>query len=442
MNPLLIEIGFIMVLLGVNGIFAMTEIAIVSSRRSLLQSMADGGHRGAAKALELTDNPNRFLSTVQIGITLVGIVAGAFGGASIAKRLAAVLETQPFIGDYATQISLAVVIGVITYLQLVLGELVPKRLAMRFPEPIASTMSVPMSWLSTIASPAVVMLSVSTGWLLKIFGVKDEGNNRMSREEFTVMVREGLVMGNIGRAESRMIQGVFEFGELEAYDIMIPRPRMMWIESDATHAEIWPMIVKSTQEVFPVYYEKRDELLGVVSIKDLYAQMAAGAEIKFGELTHPPLMVSETQKASELLESFRSTGQRAAFVIDEFGTVIGMVTVMDLLESIVGDVMSKEERSTMPLRKRPDGSWVINGHYEIEKLPDHIEDFVAPKEAGYDYRTVAGWFAHVLVRMPKEGDTLEQSGWRFEIMDMDGARVDKVMASRVVAELAEKAESA
>lgn len=427
---LILEIAIILILLVCNGVFAMTEIAIVSSRRGLLQSMAERGHKGAMKALELMDNPNRFLSTVQIGITLVGIIAGAFGGASIAKRFAAMLAPQPVIGPYADQIAFVVVIGALTFFSLVLGELVPKRLAMRFPEAIATTMAGPMSWLSRAASPFVALLSVSTSGLLKLFGVKDEGDNRMSREEFTVLVREGLVTGSTGRTESRMIEGVFNFEKLDVYDIMIPRPRMMWIEQDARHEDVWPMIIRSTQQVFPVYHGQRDNLVGAVTVKDIYAHLATGTEVAFRHLMHPPLLIPETQKASTLLETFRSTGHRAAFVMDEFGSVVGMVTVVDLMESIVGDVPSREERLTMAIRQRPDGSWLIDGLFEIEKLAEHLADFSPPEGAGDEYQSISGWFTKRFERLPEEGDALTESGWSFEIIDMDGARVDKVLAIR------------
>ncbi len=430
MDSLFFELFIIFLLLALNGVFAMTEIALVSSRRGLLQTMAESGNKGAARALQLIDNPNRFLSTVQIGITLMGIVSGAYGGTRIAKRFEGILSSNPVVGTYASEISFAVVIGAITYLSLVLGELVPKRLAMRFPEPIACTMSGLMSWLSRVTSPIVSLLSLSTSWLLKLSGVSENEDTRMSREEFTVLVREGLVTGNIGRTKSRMIEGVFDFENLDVYDIMIPRPRMQWIDRDSSHDDVWPMIIRSTQEVFPVFEEQRDNLVGAVSVKDIYAHLAANTRVDFKHLMHPPLLIPETQKASTLLETFRHTGQRAAFVLDEFGNVVGMVTVTDLMESIVGDIPSREEKLTMPIRPHADGGYLIDGLFEIEKLVDHLEEYIAPPGAGDEYQTLAGWFHKHLARLPREGDTLSDSGWKFEILDMDGTRVDKILATR------------
>ncbi|MCW1887263.1 hemolysin family protein [Luteolibacter flavescens] len=426
-----LEIALVLLLLIFNGVFAMTEIAIVSSRRALLQARADAGNKGAARALRLAESPNRFLSTVQIGITLVGIFAGAFGGASLSAKLSAWLQPMGFLGNFVEEVSFAIVIGSITFASLIVGELVPKRLAMQFPEGIASMMSGPMSALSKIASPFVWVLSWSTSTLLRLVGVKESDDQKISREEMTVLIREGMVAGGVQHTESQMMEGVLEFEQLDVYDLMIPRPKMVWIERDEPHSEAWPRIVKSTQSIFPVYQGQRDNLVGVVSVKDCYAQMAAGIEVKFQNLMQAPLLVPEVQKASLLLEEFRRTGHHTAFVVDEFGGVIGMVTLIDLMEAIIGDVPSKEERLTMPFKQRKDGSWLIDGMFEIEKLETFLTDFDAPEGAGDEYQTLAGWFSQRLARVPTEGDLIEEHGWRFEIVDMDGIRVDKVLAMQI-----------
>ncbi len=431
MNTIL-EIGLILILLVFNGLFAMTEIAIVSSRRGLLQARADAGDKGAARAIELSDAPDRFLSAVQIGITLVGACAAMFGGARLSARLAAVLEPIPGIGHgAAATIASIVVIGLLTYFSLVIGELVPKRLAMRYPEPIASAMAGAMARMAHATSWVVTLLAASTNAAMRLIGVKDTEDSKLSREELTVLIREGMVAGGVERTESRMMEGVLEFESLDVYDIMIPRPKMVWIGRDESHHEVWPRIVKSTQGFFPVYEGQRDNLVGVVSVKDCYAQLAAGIEVRFANLMQPPLLVPEVQKAKLLLEDFRRTGHHAAFVVDEFGGVVGMVTLIDLMEAIVGDVPSKEERLSMPIKQRKDGSWLIDGLFEIEKLEDFLKGFVPPEGAGDEFQTIAGWFSQRLARVPTEGDTAEESGWRFEIVDMDGIRVDKVLAMRV-----------
>lgn len=430
MNSTVLEISIVLILLVANGIFAMTEIAIVSSRKALLQGMADKGNKGAAKALKLSESPNRFLSTVQIGITLVGIVAGALGSGTVAERLAEVITPLPYVGAYAMQISLAIVISILTYLSLIIGELVPKRLAMKFPEAIASGMAAPMAAISTMASPAVSLLSWSTGGILKLFGVRENDDESMSREELTVMVRQGMITGSINRSESRMMEGVIGFEKLVTYDLMIPRTRIVWIEIHSRHEEVWPDVMSSTQEVFPVYEERRDDLVGTVSIKDIYGQMAEAKPVNFGEIMQPPLFVPEMQKASVLLEAFRTSGQRAAFVLDEFGSVMGMVTLIDVMEAIIGDVPSREEQLAMPIKKRDDGSWLIDGHFEIEKLSSHLEAFEIPEGGGDEYQTLSGWFMKELGRVPQELDRVSSGEWNFEVVDMDGTRVDKVIALR------------
>lgn len=430
MNSALLEISIVLVLLLANGVFAMTEIAIVSSRKGLLQARAEKGESGAARALKLADSPNRFLSTVQIGITLVGIVAGALGSGKVASELAAVLGVIPFVGEYAKPVSLVLVIGVLTYLSLVIGELVPKRLAMKYPEVIASAMSGPMAALSNVASPAVNLLSWSTGALLKFFRVRETDEGGISREELTVLVRQGMTTGSINRMESRMIEGVIGFEKLVAYDIMIPRPKIVWIEKDARHEDVWPVIMRSTQGVFPVYQGRRENIVGMVSIKDIYGQLAAQKTVDFASIMKAPLLVPETQKASVLLETFRKTGQRAALVLDEFGSVMGMVTLIDLMETIVGDVPSMEEQMAMPVRQREDGSWLIDGLFEIEKLPERLEGFVLPEGGGDEFQTVSGWLVKELGRIPVEADRVNAGDWTFEVIDMDSIRVDKVLAVR------------
>lgn len=428
MNSATLELTVIFLLLVANGLFAMTEIAIVSSRKGLLQSMADNGHTGAARALALSESPNRFLSTVQIGITLIGIVAGALGSGTIATRLAEIIALVPGLAGHARPMSLVVVISLITYLSLVIGELVPKRLAMRFPETIASAMSAPMSALSSLTSPAVNLLSWSTGGLLGLFGFRETAASGMSREELRVLVRQGMTTGSIDATESKMIQGVMGFEKLVVYDIMIPRPRILWIAADAKHEDVWPLIMRGTQSVFPIYQGRRDNLLGAVSIKDIYGQLASGQPVSFAAIMQPPLLVPETQKAATLLETFRSSGQRAAFVLDEFGNLVGMVTLIDLMETIVGDVPSKEEQLAMPVQQRDDGSWLIDGLFEIEKLPERLEGFILPEGGGDEFQTVSGWLVNEFGRVPVETDRITAGSWTFEVVDMDGARVDKVLA--------------
>jgi putative hemolysin len=429
MAIIFLEAAVILLLLVGNGVFAMTEIAIVSSRRGFLQSRAREGNRGAAQALALAENPNRFLSTVQIGITLVGIVAGAFGGAGIAARLATFWEPVPWIGEFAEELSFVLVIGTLTFASLVIGELVPKRLAMRQPEAIACLMAGPMSMLSRAAAPVVWLLAKSTDGLLRLFGARDESMSRMSREEFTVLVREGMVAGNFDSNASRMIEGAIQFEDLDVRDIMIPRAKMPWIERDTPHERIWQWIAQSPQEFFPVYHERKDNLLGVVALKDCYARLAAGQPVCFRELMQPPLLAPETQMASVLLDTFRATGNRVAFVVNEFGDIDGMVTLIDLMEAIIGDVPSKEEWRHQPVQPRQGGGFLLDGTLPLVALERHLTGFVFSTDTEESPSTLAGMFLQHFQRIPKEGDIWSHSGWQLEVVDMDGIRVDKVLAT-------------
>ncbi len=426
----MIEILFIVALLIANGIFAMTEIAVVSARRGRLKTMADEGHPGAAAALQLAEEPNRFLSTVQIGITLVGIVAGAFGGATISGQLAEVLAPLPVIGPYAGKIAFGVVIVAITYFSLVIGELVPKRLAMLRPEEISARMARPMSLLSTMAGPAVRFLSWSTDLMLGLFGVAKKEEEGVSKEELTVLVREGLVTGTFHRVESDMVERVFDLAQLDVAGIMTPRLQMVWLQEDDVHSAIWHKIVTSNHQFFPVYREDRDAILGYVSVKALYCQLAAEIPVRLGDIMRTPLIVPKHQSAINLLETFKKMRVHVAFVVDEFGGVVGMVTLTDLLEAIVGDMPSREERRAPEMVTREDGSLLIDAMLEVEKVTEMLEGFPEPEGAGEEFHTLAGFLIDRLQRVPQEGDLIEHGDWRLEVVDMDGHRVDKVLATR------------
>ncbi|HEX8372713.1 MAG TPA: hemolysin family protein [Chthoniobacterales bacterium] len=433
MTVILIEILLIFVLLVFNGVFAMTEIALVSAKRGRLQVAADGGDAGAAKALTLMEAPNRFLSTVQIGITLVGILAGAFGGANIADRLAGSLAPIPLIGGAADQIAFSIVIVLLTYFSLVIGELVPKRLAMQRPEGISATMSRPMAALAAAASPVVNFLSWSTDALLGLFGVKPEKEKGVTRDEVTVLIREGMVSGSIGRAESEMVAGVFDLNDLEVAGIMTPRTRILWLRQDAAHAEVWHKIVASGCSHFPIFEETRDRVAGVVSVKALYAQLAGGVDVHFADVMTQPLFVPERQRAIRLLESFQKTGVHVAFAVDEFGSVAGMVTLLDVLEAIVGDLPARDGQKAAEIKQRADGSWLLDAIVDIETLTEKLTSFPLPDGAGENFQTLGGFLTDRLGRVPREGDIFSHDGWELEVLDMDGHRVDKVLATETPA---------
>ncbi len=427
MTQVLIEIALIFVLLGANGLFAMTEIAIVSARRGRLKVLAEEGDSRAAKVLSLAENPNRFLSTVQIGITLVGIVAGAFGGATLSARLAEVIAPLPFVGSYADSVAFGVVIALITYFSLIIGELLPKRLGLLNPEGTAMFMATPMIWLSSIASPIVRFLGASTNLLLRAMRLKEQADNAVSEEDVTVLIREGMVSGVFHRAESEMIEGVFSLDRLDVYELITPRPKIVWLNIKDSHEDVWRKIAASPHNYFPVYEGNRDNLVGVVSIKSLYVQIAGGAPVNLADLIVPPMLIPEQMKATRLLESFKQTGTHVAFVLNEFGSVVGMVTLIDLLEAIVGELPSREQRASPEIRQRDTNSWVVDAMIEIERVAELVPGFALPPEAGEEYQTLAGFLTFTLQRIPAEGDIVDHGPLKLEIIDMDGHRVDKVL---------------
>ncbi|MEK7684775.1 MAG: hemolysin family protein [Verrucomicrobiota bacterium] len=426
MRTILVEILVIFLLLVVNGVFAMTEIAVVSSRKTRLRRLAEAGDARAGVALQLAESPNRFLSTVQIGITLVGILAGAFGGATIAEQIAEGLQAIPPLAPYGEGIGLTIVVLAITYFSLVLGELVPKRIGLGNPEGISMLVAKPMHRLSVIAGPVVKFLGASTDALLRVFRVQPWKEAAVTEEEVKVLMQEGLRAGAFQKVESEMVESVLELDRLPVRDIMTPRPKIIWLNRDDPHETVWHKIVVSGHSFFPVYEGNRDHVVGVVSVKAIYANLAAGVGVKLADLMVKPLVVPATQVVIQLLETFKQTGQHIALVVDEFGGIVGLVTLADVLEAIVGDFPSQDERSKPQAQKREDGSWLIDAMIETEKVETAL-GLVLGDSDSKDYQTLAGFVVKHLGRVPREGETFETQGYVFEILDMDRHRVDKVL---------------
>ncbi len=427
MTVIIIEIVGIFLLLVVNGVFAMTEIAVVSARKARLRRLADEGDDRAQAALDLAHSPNRFLSTVQIGITLVGVMAGAFGGATIAEKIRDALQPVPALAPYGEAIGLTIVVVVITYFSLVLGELVPKRIGLNNPERISMVMAKPMHQLSVIAGPAVSFLGASTDALLRVIGFKPANKYTVTEEEVKVMMQEGLRSGAFNKVESQIVTSALELDQLVVRDIMTPRLKVIWLNRDDTHEAAWRKIVASAHSFFPVYERSRDNVAGIVSVKAIYANLATGVTPKISDLMTKPLVVPATQTVIQLLETFKQTGKHIALVTDEFGGIVGLATLNDVMEAIVGDFPSPEERLRPEAKRRDDGSWLIDAMIEIEKLEKILPGLTFGDEESKDYQTLAGFVVKHLGRVPKEGETFESQDYVFEILDLDRHRVDKVL---------------
>jgi putative hemolysin len=427
MNQMLIEVAIIFVLLLVNGVFSMTEIAVVSARKSRLRQQAEGGDTRAGKALALAESPNTFLSTVQIGITLVGVLAAAFSGATMSAKLAGPLGQIAWLAPYADKVSFVIVVTVLTYFTLVIGELVPKRVGLSNPEGIARALAGPMIALSRLAAPLVALLSTSTEALLKIFRVRPEQGGAVTEEEVKLMVKEGTRAGVFLKHESEMVAGVLALDRVPARDLMTPRAKIIWINIHDPHEAIWHKIVVSGHTTFPVYQGNRDHVVGVVTVKAIYANLAAGVPVKVKDLMTPPLVIPASLPASVLLEKFKQTGKHVALVTDEFGGITGLVSLHDIMEAIIGELPTADERARPRAVRRDDGSWLVDGMLDADEFEREVTGFKLHTGPQRDYQTFAGFVMKHLGHVPREGETFQFQGYSVEVIDMDNHRVDKVL---------------
>lgn len=410
----------------------MAEIALVSAKKTRLQQWAKEGDRNAQAALDLTDNPERFLSTVQIGITLVGVFSGAFGGASLTKYLAPLLEPLPLIGMHAESVAFAVIVALITYFSLIIGELVPKGLALRNPEKIALFMAYPMLWLSRVASPLVWLLETSTRLLMRALGSHTSINNGPSREDVQVLVREGLITGGVKQEENDMVSGVFDLQNIHAEEIMLPRPQVTFLPADATHEQAWQHIRHSKQNVFPLFEGSRDNICGLISIRALYMSLWFNDKhASLRSIMLPPSYVVENQPALQLIKTLRTTALGAALVTDEFGTIRGLITIDDIIEEVMGDY--RKDLLDMPrIKQTQPGQWLADGMIEIDEVLRTFPELKTAVEGEEEaFQTLAGFIFHQLDRLPEEGESFEIGGLRLMIADMDQQRIDKVIITRL-----------
>ena len=430
MSVIAFEILLIILLVFANGIFAMSEMAIVSARKARLQQLANAGDAKARAALELANSPDRFLSTVQIGITLVGILAGAFGGATIAEQIDAYIgEIFPTLDPYGETIGLVVVVLSITYLSLVFGELVPKRFALNRPERIASVVAQPMNLLSRLAAPFVSLLSFSSNVIFKIFGVKASTEPPVTEEEIKVLIEQGTQAGVFEETEQDLVKSVFRLADRRVGALMTPRRDIDWIDANAPPSEIRRLMSKSLYSRFPVCEGAVDNVIGVVKAKDYLVLPDETASLQ--SVLKQPLFVPETTTALQTLESFKDAHTHIGLIIDEHGAVEGLVTTNDILEAIVGDIALPAGQAESFAVQREDGSWLLDGALPIDEFKEIFSVAKLPDENKSGYHTLAGFIFMFLGRIPTTADYFEWNGLRFEIMDMDGNRIDKVLVAPV-----------
>lgn len=435
------EIVLVLLLILANGVFAMAEIAIVSSRTARLRALSEAGDPRAGAALALARDPNRFLATVQIGITLVGVFAGAYGGATLAQPLAERLAGVPLIGRWSGGIALTLVVVAITYLSLVVGELVPKRIALGAPERIARAVAGPMTVLAKVGTPLVALLSASTEGLLALLRVRRSSEPPTSDEEVQALLSEGAAAGVFEPGESDIVENLFWFGDSRVVDLMTPRPDLVWIDVDASAETIRSTVAATHFSRYIVARGSVEAVVGIARTKDLLLGALDGAGGVPADAVRPALFVPESTPSLTLLERFRSTGDHAALVVDEYGGIEGLVTLTDVLEALVGDLPTRERTVDSLCVRRTDGTLLLEGAAGLDDLEEAVRDvlegvhgrsaptFAVPRDGGY--RTLGGFVATRLRRVPTVGDAIVQGSWRLEVVDMDGRRVDKVLALRL-----------
>lgn len=417
------EVLVILALILLNGVFALAEVAVLSSRKARLQQRINEGKRDAQTALQLAESPNIFISTTQIGMTLIGVLAGAFGGATIADALAVEFEVFPDLAPYAHSLALGIVVVSITLLTLLLGELVPKRLALHDPERIASVMAGPMLFISKLFSPLVWLMGGLTDLILRAMGVRPGENPPVTEEELQVLLDQGTQAGVFEESEQDMVEGIFSLSDRRINSLMTPRTEIAWLDVSDTLETIRATIAESPYSRFPVCHDELDNVLGVIKARDLLLSHLSGERLNLKAHLLPVLYIPETALASQALEMFKQSNPELMLVIDEFGGVQGLLTITDILEEIVGDIETGEPQAT----QRQDGSWLLDGMLSVEDFKEIFNLRHLPDEE--EYETLGGYVMMHLGRIPQAADRFEWNGLNFEVVDMDGKRVDKVLVT-------------
>lgn len=427
MSEILYEIVGLLVLIVSNGVFAMSEIAVVSSRRARLQEMAERGHRGAKAALDLVNDPGAFLATVQIGITLVGILAGAFAGATVARVLAEALSAIAWLRPHADQVAFGVTIAMITYLSLIVGELVPKRISIGNPERIASVIAPPMLFLSRIAHPIVKFLNYSTEALLWVIRVKPSRESPITLDELRILVKQANAAGVLEKSEHEMMTNVLDFGDRNAASLMTRRSEVVYLDTRDPIEETWRKIRDSGHTHFPLCSGNHDEILGIVPVDSIAGHPDVHSSEDLRPHAIPVQYVPETTRAIQVLEAFRTSRKHIAVVIDEYGCPQGIITLADLLKALVGPLPETERSQENSIFHRPDGSWLLDGLVSVLQFRAHFKTGPLPHQKSGGFGTLGGFVTTYLSRIPRTGDSFDWGGYRFEVVDMDDNRVDKIL---------------
>jgi putative hemolysin len=416
-------------LILMNGFFAMSEISLVTARKARLQKLIEAGDQTARLAVQLGSEPTKFMSTIQIGITSVGMLSGIVGEAALAPPLKEHLIGLGLSNQAAGYTATGLVVAMVTYFAIVIGELVPKRIGQTHAEGIARFVARPIQMLALISKPFVLLLSGSTRALLKIFAIDDNRRNAVTEDEIHAVLAEGSEAGVIEESEHRMVRNLFRLDDLAIVSFMTPRSDVVMLDAEATAQEVLAVLEESPHSRYPVIRRADEEIIGVVPARELLLRNLRGEPLNLESAAQPPLFVPESISGMSLLEGFRSSGDHFAFVVNEYGTVLGLITLHDLLEAITGSVMGTAADDQRAV-KREDGSWLFDGQISMHELFDHLDLRNVSDDAERRYRTLSGLIIQELGRLPRTADRVQRNGWVFEVVDMDGHRIDRVLASR------------
>ncbi len=421
----MIEIIILLCLIFMNGLFVMTEIALVSVRKTRLESMADKGDEKARSALKLAENPDLFLPVAQIGITLIAILTGFYSGEKFSGDLKPYIEKIPLIKPYAGSISTALIVMIVTFLSIIFGELIPKRIGLVRAEKISRIAAGPMKFLSRLGYPIVSLLNFTSNLFFSIFPLKATPESNVTEDEIKAIINEGTEQGTIEEAEQEIIERVFHLGDRNITSLMTHRSDIIWFDKNETEETIKEKIISEPHSVYPICDGQIDDIKGVVSIKDLYV---SDDSIPFGDLMSPAMFVPENKSAYKVLEIFRQSKIHCCFIVDEYGSLLGMITFNDILEAIVGDIPQPNVED-YEIKKREDGSYLVDAQIPFYDFLSHFAKTNWMNEGAHEFDTLAGFILHQLERIPETGETLNWKDFKFEVIDMDNQRIDKVLVT-------------
>lgn len=427
---MIIDIGIIMFFILLNGVFAMTELAVVSSRKNRLEAKAEAGNRSARIALDLKVDPSKFLSTVQIGITLIGIFSGAFSGVTLAEPLGVYFaETFPILAKHANALAIGLVVTVVTYLSLVIGELVPKQIALRYADSVAVAIAVPIYWLSRLTQPLVVLLDASNRFILALLRVRQEKESQVSTEDVKAAIAEGTAAGVLEPEEKQMLERVMRLDDIPVIAAMTHRKDIVWIEAKEAPESILQKIEETRHSRYPLCEKSVENILGIVVVKDVLLRLSKSNHPDLRTIVHKPIYLRESKTVLEALEEFKRSTSNMALIVDEYGGLQGIVTLKDIMEVIVGVLPEPAHREDYTAILREDGSWLVDGGLSVHEAEELI-GLPGMTDKPDSFTTVAGFVLFQLGHVPKAGENLFWRDWRFEIMDMDGTRIDKLLVSK------------